>query len=230
VGGLKDETLTLATDCRKLLAARLGGVDESTIDVYTPETGAMVDASVDTNAWTIKLTDALVKRLRWQNVKGLGIVTLTGRVEPSEQGLDQPPEDDASNKKQKLLKGEAEETPTREALDKAAEHADVPILDVLPFSMASATRSVAQPLHVGDLRLADLRKIMQSSGHTAEFRGEGTLLIDGSVVVRKSGTGRIEVESINIDAAGGAGAMQHGSTFYDVKNKIYEGLAIVAGG
>ena len=69
---------------------------------------------------------------------------------------------------------------------------------------------------------------MQSSGHTAEFRGEGILLIDGSVIVRKSGTGRIEVESIGLSA--GPGSMQRGSTFFAVKTKIYEGLAVVAGG
>jgi cleavage and polyadenylation specificity factor subunit 2 len=69
-----------------------------------------------------------------------------------------------------------------------------PTLDVLPASMAATTRSIAQSLHVGDLRLADLRKLLHSSGHTAEFRGEGTLLIDGVVAVRKTATGRIEVE------------------------------------
>jgi len=223
VGGIKDETLTLANDCRKLLAAQIGGSEESAIDVFTPEIGAVVDASVDTNAWSVKLTDALVRRLRWQNVKGLGIVTLTGRLEATH--LDPAPDTEGSNKKQKMLKGEAEETSTH---DVAITRAEIPTLDVLPSNMASASRSIAQPLHVGDLRLADLRKIMQSSGHTAEFRGEGILLIDGSVIVRKSGTGRIEVESIGLVTGGNA--MQKGSTFYAVKSKIYEGLAVVAGG
>tara|TARA_R110002060_G_scaffold72705_3_gene81440 strand:- start:343 stop:624 length:282 start_codon:yes stop_codon:yes gene_type:complete len=92
--------------------------------------------------------------------------------------------------------------------------------------MASATRSVAQPLQVGDLRLADLRKIMLASSHTAEFKGEGTLLIDSSVIVRKTGTGRIEVESIGLATSMGPG-IGHGSTFYAVKNMIYQGLAVV---
>lgn len=227
VSGMKDETLSLASDCRKLLAAQMGGSEESIVDVYAPEIGMTVDASVDTNAWVVKLTDSLVRRLRWQHVKGLGIVTLTGKLEsPS---LEACRNEDASHKKQKMIKGEAEETITQAALIAAPVEAALPTLDILPSSMASATRSVAQPLHVGDLRLADLRKIMQSSGHTAEFRGEGTLLIDGSVIVRKTGTGRIEVESIGL-LAGGASLMQQGSTFYAVKSKIYEGLAVVAGG
>ncbi|KAF7876709.1 hypothetical protein EAF04_001793 [Stromatinia cepivora] len=215
VGGMKDETLALANDCRKLL----GSTKEKLVDVYTPEIGVIIDASVDTNAWAVKLTDSLVKQLRWQNVKGLGIVTLTGRLETTHIDTDSH-DSEGANKKQKMLTGESEETPTQAALDSAKAVVEMPILDVLPSNMASATRSVAQPLHVGDLRLTDLRKIMQSSGLTAELRGEGTLLIDGSVIVRKTGTGRIEVESVGVTT----------SSFYAVKGKIYEGLAVVAGG
>ena len=223
VSGMKDETLALANDCRKLLAAQIGNVAENTIDVYTPEMGDVVNASVDTNAWVVKLTDALVKRIRWQKVKGLGIVTVTGRLEsPNDDSL----KTDDKDTIQESLKGENEEVVARDGVDAEKAVVETPTLDVLPSSMASATRSVAQPLHVGDLRLADLRKIMQSSGHTAEFRGEGTLLIDGSVVVRKTGTGRIEVESIGVLTGGSS----QGNTFYAVKGKIYEGLAVVAGG
>jgi cleavage and polyadenylation specificity factor subunit 2 len=220
VSGMKEETLALASDCRKLMAGLVGGSEETAVDVYTPKIGEVVDASVDTNSWVVKLTNALVKKLRWQNVKGLGIVTLRGRLESNH-----PIEDDleeSSNKKQKL---DDEDTSAKTVL--AATPTEVPTLDVLPTSMASASRSIAQPLHVGDLRLADLRKIMQASGHTAEFRGEGTLLIDGSVIVRKTGTGRIDVESIGMVAVG---ANMERSTFYAVKSKIYEGLAVVAGG
>ncbi|KAE8448677.1 hypothetical protein EG329_008892 [Mollisiaceae sp. DMI_Dod_QoI] len=224
VSGMKDETLSLAADCRKLLAAQFGGSDNSTIDVYTPEIGTIVDASVDTHAWAVKLTDALVKRLIWQNVKGLSIATITARLESMSH--DFPNLDtEGSNKKQKLLKDDPEKVATSDSLD-IVRPTEIPILDVLPSSMVSATRSVAQPLQVGDLRLADLRRIMQSSGHTAEFRGEGTLLIDGTVTVRKTATGRIEVESIESPASL-TSAMQRNSTFYAVKSKIYEGLAVV---
>jgi cleavage and polyadenylation specificity factor subunit 2 len=87
---------------------------------------------------------------------------------------------------------------------------------------------MARPLHVGDLRLADLRKLMQSAGHTAEFRGEGTLLIDKSVAVRKSGTGKIEIEATAQSSLGRPSGRGLGS-FLAVKKKIYEGLAVVAG-
>lgn len=230
VSGMKDETLTLAEDCRKLLVHQGTGREEKGIDIYTPIVGSTVDASVDTNAWAVKLTDGLVKRLRWQNVKGLGIVTLTGRLTTiaADQIIGTDAEDSNNNKE--ISKGNSEVALMKHDTNDLALSASVmPILDVVPINMASATRSVAQPLHVGDLRLTDLRKLMLSSGYTAEFRGEGTLLIDGSVAVRKMGTGKIEVESLETPATGVAHT-QRGSTFYAVKSKIYEGLAVVAGG
>jgi len=212
VGGSNEATMTLASDCKKLMA-------EGSIDIFTPTTGSIVDASVDTNAWVVKLAPTLVKQLKWQSVRGLSIATVTGQLLAIQKQLTRDNDEDAANKRIKT-----EETQPSEPTDIPAE----PTLDVLPTSMASATRSVAQPLHVGDLRLADLRKAMQQSGHTAEFRGEGILLIDGSVVVRKTATGRIDVESIGLPVGAGP-ANQISGTFYAVKRTIYENLAVVAG-
>lgn len=213
VGGSGDETMTLASDCKKLMA-------EGSFDIYTPNTGTTVDASVDTNAWVVKLAPELVKQLKWQSVRGLSIATVTGRLLAAHRQLAQNGDEDTANKRVKTEDDSRPSEPPEEPVE--------PTLDVLPMNMASATRSVAQPLHVGDLRLADLRKAMQQSGHTAEFRGEGTLLIDGSVVVRKTATGRIEVESIGLPVVGGP-AGQIGGAFYAVKRTIYENLAVVAG-
>ena len=224
VAGEEAETNELATDCRKLLSS---GSEESTEgdgDVFTPSIGITIDASVDTNAWTVKLSQSLIRRLHWQKVKGLGVVAITGRLEAA--SLEEKSGQEGAKKKLKMIKGEGQDSQSKDEAD--SEMDATPVLDVVPANMAAATRSVAQPLHVGDLRLADLRKIMQASGMTAEFRGEGTLVINGTVAVRKSGTGKIEVD-------GGAYSMAdprstEGGTFFKVKRKIYEGLAVVAGG
>ncbi|KAI1174516.1 beta-lactamase-like protein [Nemania sp. FL0916] len=214
VGGSSEDTMTLASDCKKLMA-------EGSFDIYTPDTGVTVNASVDTNAWVVKLAPDLVKQLKWQSVRGLSIATVTGRLLATHlQSAQEDDDEDARNKRLKTEEPLPDEAPGE------------PMLDILPTNMASATRSAAQPLHVGDLRLADLRKAMQQSGHQAEFRGEGTLVIDGSVVVRKTATGRIEVESIGLPTivgGGGGSAVQLGGTFYAVKRTIYENLAVVAG-
>ena len=215
VGGNHDETRALADDCRSLL----GGAGDRAVEVLTPQVGAWVDASVDTNAWVVKLADPLVKKLKWQNVKGLGIVTISGQL--LAQGLDssppkeeQPPEE-APSKRQKT------DLSAAVALTNNSLPASTPTLDMLPMHLASVARTAAQPLHVGDLRLADLRRAMQSASHTAEFRGEGTLVIDGCVAVRKTSEGRIEVESVGLPMGGRRSAL------YEVKRVIYDNLAVV---
>ncbi|KAI9739722.1 MAG: hypothetical protein M1834_006441 [Cirrosporium novae-zelandiae] len=227
--GTKEETLALAEDCQKLLAAKSGELSQNdVVPIFTPALGETVDASVDTNAWTVKLTRTLANHLHWQNVRGLGVVTLTGQLAMAHIS-DGDHSQEASNKKPRLIKNEADPTSSEENIGESKDDDLEPVLDVLPPGMAAATRSIAQPLHVGDLRLADLRKLLQSSGHTAEFRGEGTLLIDGLVAVRKTATGRIEVEGGGLYTAG-VRASNFEGTFFAVKRKIYEGLAVVAGG
>ncbi|KOS18226.1 Cleavage factor two protein 2 [Escovopsis weberi] len=239
VGGSQEETLALAADCR---AALLQADGERSVDVFTPTVGAWVDASMDTNAWIVKLADPLVKKLKWQNVRGLGIVTISGQLlaaalhqegsEAQQQQQQQKEEEDeeegVAHKRQKMEQQQpagaaGAGASTAVALTNAANTAAMPTLDVLPVNLISAARSAAQSLHVGDLRLADLRRSMQGAGHSAEFRGEGTLVVDGSVAVRKTAEGRIEVESVGLPLGG------RRSTLYEVKRAIYDNLAVVAG-
>ena len=229
IGGSPSETAQLAQDCRQKLGTNDPGVIQDHAPfVFTPNVGEVVDASVDTNAWTVKLSDDLVRRLHWQKVRGLSVVTLMGLLSATKP-MDLP-EDAARRKKLKAAAIEEDEVkPPVLDSDTKGVTSFVPILDVLPTNMAAATRSAAQPLHVGDLRLADLRKMLQSSGHTADFRGEGTLLIDGLVAVRKSANGRIEVEYVGRDLSD-LGIRSLEGPFYAVKRKIYECLAVIAGG
>lgn len=218
VGGEESETNELAEICRNSLnaATESGNV----IDVFTPAVGVVINASVDTNAWTVKLSRNMVRNLHWQNVRGMGVVAITGRLAAADLNAKPKEEETPAKKKARL---DAPAIPVSSHTDANT----TPILDVVPTNMATAVRSVAQPFHVGDLRLADLRKLMKNNGMEAEFRGEGVLVINGTVAVRKTATGHIEVdggaygnaESRNSDAA----------TFFKVKRQIYDGLAIVAG-
>lgn len=230
IGGNASETASLAKDIApKLNPSSTRSTDKTLSIVFTPSNGQRIDASMDTNAWTLKLGDALGKRLHWQNVRGLGVVTLMGLLTSAIR--DEPTAaDQTSRKRQKLIKREGDETKLDEVSIASVKAPGLtPVLDVLPANLAAATRSVAQPLHVGELKLADLRKILQSTGHTAEFRGEGTLLIDGLVTVRKSATGRVEVESTGLDMSD-LRTRNMEAPFYAVKRRIYEGLALIAGG
>ena len=230
IGGDASETASLANDVAQFMSSSAKNGDERTSHyVFTPSNGQTVDASVDTNAWTVKLSETLVRRFHWQKVRGLGIATLIGHL-ASPNPVEQIPPEGTSKKRLKSSKRYADVAQPEEVSIASVKAPDLtPTLDIIPPSLAAATRTVAQPLHVGDLKLADLRKILQSVGHTAEFRGEGTLLIDGLVAVRKSATGKVEVEGGGIDMPDLRTQNLEGS-FYAVKRRIYEGLAVIAGG
>ncbi|CAO3643873.1 unnamed protein product [Mucor hiemalis] len=49
---------------------------------------------------------------------------------------------------------------------------------------------------VGDVRLTEFRKILQAEGIQAEFKGEGILVCNDQVAVRKTGTGQLLVEGV----------------------------------
>ncbi|KAL5424367.1 hypothetical protein PMIN04_003287 [Paraphaeosphaeria minitans] len=219
VAGDEAETEKLAEEARTLLAARAGEASYA-VDVFTPDLGDMIDASVDTNAWSVKLSRDMVRKLQWQKVRGLGVVAITGRLAAASLAPSVEEEEDTPAKKKAKL----------DAVSSTAENDKMdatPILDVVPANFSTAVRTVAQPFHVGDLRLPDLRKFLQAAGMTAEFGGGGVLVINGSVSVTINKlTNRVEVDG---GAYNLADRRSDGVTFYKVKRKIYEGLAVVAG-
>lgn len=223
IEGSKNETLSLATDCRRLLSG--------TGEVYTPTNGMTVDASVDTHAWAVKLSDGLVRRLQWQAVKGLGVVHIHGLLRAPDSSLLDGDEQKVSKKLKTSQAGKGTSDQIASLPSETQDDDNMPTLDVVPIDMAATTRAVTQSLHVGDLRLADLKRVLQGSGHSAEFIGEGTLLVDGFVAVRKTGIGMIEVEG-DIGPLSGSDAETGWveEDFESVRRKIYEGLAVVAGG
>ncbi|KAK3058299.1 hypothetical protein LTR09_001377 [Extremus antarcticus] len=221
-GGDASETRLLADTCRAVENGKAVG------EIFTPVDGDVVDASVDTNAWTVKLTRQLVRRLNW---KDLGtdkpsIAAISGILgsEPTEDALKSDPDDEAAKKKLKLTKVD-QPLPATSTLS-------LPILDILATHSTTHHQRAAQPVHVGDLRLAEIRAAVQAQGHTAEFRGGGTLLVDGTVIVRKSPTsGSLEVEAANAALSmPGWRTKTNEGTFYAVKRVIYERLAVVVGG
>ena len=224
IGGAKSETEALAENCRRMLSAGGAGT-ESAAEVLTPNVGDTVEASVDTNAWMLRASKPFAKQIQWQIVRGLGVVALTGRMAAVDLTDADSSDSQLSSKKAKTSASGSQDTARKEATGDDVT-ATAPVIDNVPANLATGMRITGQPfLHVGDLRLAELRKLMQSAGFAAEFRGEGTLVINGQVAVRKGGTGKLEVEGIiELPTLGGPDP-----TFYDVRRKVYEGLAIVSG-
>jgi cleavage and polyadenylation specificity factor subunit 2 len=221
IAGTPRETDHIATYCRNLWVPKTPKAQRE-VDVYTPANGETVNASVDTNAWVLRLSDQLVKQLKWQNVGSLSVSPALGqlRITP-EEPVSANDADSHDQKRQKL-----DLTPSSTAIIRPTStdtDALTPItLDVPPALMAAATRASHHPILVGDIKLPDLRKALQSRGIQAEFRGPGQLLCDGAVMVQKDGTGRLVVE----DRGGG----WRGGLWKRVREVVYGGLAVVVGG
>jgi cleavage and polyadenylation specificity factor subunit 2 len=220
-GGDASDTQLVAETCRAVDSGSAVG------EIFTPLDGETVDASVDTNAWTVKLTRQLVRKLNW---KDLGtdkpsIAAISGLLGLDPVDEESKADEDAESAKTKLKLTKPSQQPA------ATEQAALPILDILSNTAYGHAQRGAQPVHVGDLRLADIRSAISAQGHTAEFRGGGTLLVDGTVIVRKSPTtGGIELEAANEGLnMPGWRTMTNEGTFYAVKRVIYERLAVVAG-
>jgi len=236
-GGTKHETDSLAEACRTMLLSSSGGKSMTTSEILTPAIGVLVDASVDTNAWTIKLDRKLYSRLTWQNFRTVGIVTINGRLSLPQTDVEDDGSAESAAKRQKLLEAAGPATAAKpDGTASARQELTLPVLVPNTSTGSGTNHGIAtnQALHIGDLRLAELRRMMQAHGHSAEFKGEGTLLVDGIIAVRKSGIGKIEVESGGAGPAGASAAKRAGgvsgagSSFFDVRKKIYDGLAVVA--
>ena len=213
-GGNAKDTKALFTDCEQVFGAAETNSGKKISDVFMPVDGETVDASVDTNAWTINLSRTLLSSLHWQKFRGLDLVTINGMLQENTIA-----EQESMKKRPRL---DTEDAEAEESRTQAAK--GVPVLTTLMAGAAISSRGSTHQLHVGDLRLAELRNILQSTGHRAEFKGEGTLLVDDIIAVRKSGIGNIEVECSSQPSHGRV----TGPSFADVKKKIYDGLALVA--
>ena len=78
----------------------------------------------------------------------------------------------------------------------------------------------ARPLHVGEVRLLELKQKLQKAGYNA-ILGEGVLVCDGVVRLLKDEGGRgIRIEGV-------IGAEGNRKAYWDVRRAVYEGLAVV---
>lgn len=117
--------------------------------------------------------------------------------------------------------------------DNEPEMVDIEPLPIIRTTTIDQPRSIPGSLFVGDLRLAQLKARLNTSGIAAEFAGEGVLICgpgvaarsadpeadikSGSIVaVRKMGEGEIVVEG------------SVGKVYFAVRKEVYGSLALVA--
>lgn len=84
---------------------------------------------------------------------------------------------------------------------------------VLKPLQSSFKAHVGGTISIGDIRLADLKRRLTDQNHRAEFKGEGTLVVDGQVAVRKISDSETIVDG------------SPSELFYNVKKAITDMLA-----
>ncbi|KAK9485535.1 beta-lactamase-like protein [Lipomyces starkeyi] len=167
-------------------------------DIYIPLSGKAVNASMDANAYVVTLSDDLAHQLNWQDtVSGeYKVAQLKGKL----------------IMKDLSISNASPQGP--EQIDSPQSHLKEVTLGRLATRRDLAIASTqTKPLFVGDIRLAELRRRLMAEGHHAEFRGEGVLLCDGHVSVRK-------LENSNVLIEGGVGIK-----FYEIRKIVDSFLA-----
>jgi cleavage and polyadenylation specificity factor subunit 2 len=167
-----------------------------TKEVYAPGIDETIDISVNTRQYEIRIGDEIAKSIKWQTVQNQQIAHVVGSI------ISQAPT-------------EANGTPQSES---TALVKSLPTLSVLSHRTASIPP--ARPLHVGEVRLLELKQRLQKAGYNVVL-GEGVLVCNGVVRVLKDEGGRgVRIEGI----IGGEGSQK---AYWDVRRAVYEGLAVV---
>ncbi|RUS30806.1 hypothetical protein BC938DRAFT_478934 [Jimgerdemannia flammicorona] len=150
-------------------------MDQMTREVFAPDVGEVLNVSAATNIYQVKLTDALVSSLKFSKLDDYELARISGRIHfPADST-----------------------TPT---LDIAP--ADEIVVPSPESSLGAAISANANssgwhaPVFVGDIRLTDFKRVLQAAGITAEFRGEGVLVCNEQVAVRKTATGQLLLEGL----------------------------------
>lgn len=181
-----------------------------------------VSATDTVQSFDILLDEKLADQLKWQKIAGgftvahvIGNVTTKGQLElaaKEENGV----------KDEKQVKNETEDsTLNGDANDKVekptelSRHDQELVLTALEQeNTAFLTNIRASQLAIGDVKLSELRKSLSVS-HNVEFKGEGTLVVDNTVAVRKISDGDVVVDGAP------------GKLFYEVREAVREMLAYV---
>ncbi|KAK9241264.1 beta-lactamase-like protein [Lipomyces kononenkoae] len=163
-------------------------------DIYVPTSGKSVNASMDANAYVVTLSDDLAHQLIWQDtVSGeYTVAQLKGRL---------------------LMKNSSNESSQTSEHIETSDLKDVTLGHLATRKDLAIASAQTKPVFVGDIRLAELRRRLMTEGVHAEFKGEGVLLCDGHILVRKLENGKVLIH-------GGVGVK-----FYEIRKIVDSFLA-----
>ncbi|ODQ79525.1 hypothetical protein BABINDRAFT_8441 [Babjeviella inositovora NRRL Y-12698] len=169
------------------------------IDVLCVAVNEALEIGGANNSFEIRLDDELVKLLKWQNITGgYSISHVIGEVAVVERDTL------AEDRKAEMNDDDDDD----DDYDPEAKVNDNTELVLRPLSAPSTSIIQTQPLAVGDIRLSELKKRLGAANHRAEFKGEGTLVVNDEVIIRKVNDGNLIVDGFP------------GTLFYEVRESV----------
>lgn len=176
-------------------------------------------SGVGLSDFEIKLDDKIMETLKWQNIDGsYRVAQVYGELEIHNQ--------EQANKKQKTVAdyiNSYSQFTLKYVLKEDFAKKQQKLLEENEAENEAAAKTGAPRLAIGNIRLPDLKKKLIARNLNAEFKGEGTLVVNDEVAIRKvtyTGVEGDDTGDIVID-----GLM--GPLYYEVKECIRDMLAYV---
>ncbi|CDK24119.1 unnamed protein product [Kuraishia capsulata CBS 1993] len=190
--GLKEVTSAIEQQQQKLLvsAAYTRNNANPAMDMITVVGNSPVSVGSVITSYEVSLDEKLEQALKWQKIAGgYSIAHVVGEIAKSE-----PEEGDNTSLNPKNL-----------------------VLRTLPSEVTSSALVSASmgPLAIGDIRLAELKRKLAEINMKAEFKGDGALVINNQLAVRKISDSDLVIEGMV------------GELFYDVRKIVQNMLAYV---
>ncbi|ORZ22739.1 beta-lactamase-like protein [Lobosporangium transversale] len=177
-------------------------LSDMTREIYTPSIGEVLNVSEVTNMYKINLTDALLSSLSFSTLGEYDLAYLVGQVQI-------PPGSNAP----KLITAET----TGEISDQQLQQQHALQLQIQQQRLELLARE-HKPVLVGDVKLTEFKnRVLKQAGIEAEFMGDGVLVCNGVVALRKSDTtGQILLEGSPMS-----------QDYYQVRELLYKQFAIL---
>ncbi|KAJ7638939.1 beta-lactamase-like protein [Roridomyces roridus] len=197
-----------SSEAAGLLIESCANIRSMTKDIFAPARGESVQIGQQTNSFSISISDELLAQLKMSTFEDNELGYVTGRI----------------------VTHASSTIPTLEPLTDSASTVSKSTAAAVPQMLGSRpTVSLPKSTMIGELKLTALKTRLATIGVPAEFIGEGVLIcgtaagqmggsdaLEDSVAVRKSASGKIELEG------------SASKVYYTVRKEIYNLHALIA--
>lgn len=222
-----------------IISNRRGTGSSKMFDLIEVKDNQEIDIGSEITSYEVLLDDALSNTLKWQKITGgytiahvMGKLVKRNQIKSAEEKAEEEKEgkiEEVAEPEEGKVKAEPDEK-TDLLLDKdvdmedgeakaASENMDKQLKEgfgLVPVSESQMLAITNTPLAIGDIKLAELKEMYNGSeDHQAELVGDGALVIDNIICVRKISSGDLVIEGHPC------------KLFYDVRTKVRAMLAYV---